>query len=493
MSDPSSSPDAAVASPPPVPRTQRSAAPNRNTAGLLQGRRPMASAPIPPSLQSKLAANAKLGNLNGVDSTANMLKNMSLSDRRSPANFSLGSPLTPMSGRPAPPAPSMGGLAARRMKMNAPKLNVHDISGNFGLSSGVGPSGTGFGQGRVREDVPRRSSQLAADTPFANFHKIVDPSGALSFKGKAVLHAQGVDFSNGSSFSINMSQLELEEELGRGNYGTVKKVLHKPTKEIRLELDSAKLNAIIMELDILHRAAAPEIVDFYGAFFIESCVYYCMEYMDAGSLDKLEGEGIAEDVLGRIAGSMVRGLKFLKDEMQIIHRDVKPTNVLVNKRGDVKLCDFGVSGQLEGSLAKTNIGCQSYMAPERIQGESQNNLGTYSVSSDVWSLGLAMIEMALGHYPYPPETYENVFAQLTAIVHGDPPELPDDRYSQSARDFVARCLHKVPSMRANYAELLAHPFLEEDRNRHVDMVGWVARAIDYREAKSREQQKQQQS
>lgn len=50
------------------------------------------------------------------------------------------------------------------------------------------------------------------------------------------------------------------------------------------------------------------------------CVYYCMEYMDAGSLDKLEGDGIPEGELGRIAGSMVRGLKFLKDEMQIIHR-----------------------------------------------------------------------------------------------------------------------------------------------------------------------------
>lgn len=56
-----------------------------------------------------------------------------------------------------------------------------------------------------------------------------DPSGALKFGGKAVLHAAGVDFSNGSSFSINMTQMQLLEELGRGNYGTVKKVLHKPT------------------------------------------------------------------------------------------------------------------------------------------------------------------------------------------------------------------------------------------------------------------------
>lgn len=142
-----------------------------------------------------------------------------------------------------------------------------------------------------------------------------------------------------------MSQMQLLEELGRGNYGTVKKVLHKPTnvlmamkvclpgsqsftrfiltisvQEIRLELDDSKLSAILMELDILHRAVSSEIVEFYGAFFIESCVYYCMEFMDAGSLDKLQGAGVPEDVLARITQSMVRGLKFLKDEMQIIHR-----------------------------------------------------------------------------------------------------------------------------------------------------------------------------
>lgn len=92
--------------------------------------------------------------------------------------------------------------------------------------------------------------------------------------------------------------------------------------------------------------------------------------------------------------------------------------------------------------------------PERIHGESQGNVGTYTVSSDVWSLGLAMIEMALGHYPYPPETYANVFAQLQAIVHGDPPELPEDKYSEHARHFVSRCLHKIPDKRASYAELL---------------------------------------
>lgn len=95
-----------------------------------------------------------------------------------------------------------------------------------------------------------------------------------------------------------------------------------------------------MELDILHRAVAPEIVEFFGAFTIESCVYYCMELMDAGSLDTLTGGGVPanqvkdsdapaelrvpEPVLRRITASMVKGLKFLKDELQIMHRGRLP-------------------------------------------------------------------------------------------------------------------------------------------------------------------------
>jgi len=85
--------------------------------------------------------------------------------------------------------------------------------------------------------------------------------------------------------------------------------------------------------------------------------------------------------------------------------------------------------------------------------------GTYSVQSDIWSLGLTIIECALGRYPYPPETYNNIFSQLSAIVNGDPPDLPQDGFSDISRNFVHGCLNKIPKLRPTYAMLLQHAWL----------------------------------
>ncbi|WRT70593.1 uncharacterized protein IL334_007591 [Kwoniella shivajii] len=398
----------------------------------------------------------------------------------------------------APAGPNSGpfGLAARRAAGGAgpprPNLGMMGMgaSSPAGLGRGAGVAGRRMGPpGGLTLSGMKGAPKEETSSKFSDFKTIMDPSGSLRFSSKAVLTAKGVDFEDGASFKINMDEIEVIGELGKGNYGSVHKVYHRPSevemamKEIRLELDESKLSGIIMELDILHRAVAPEIVEFFGAFTIESCVYYCMEYMNAGSLDTLTGgDRVPEAVLRRITASMVRGLKYLKDELQIMHRDVKPTNVLINKKGEIKLCDFGVSGQLEKSLAKTNIGCQSYMAPERIKSETVNQNPTYTVSSDVWSVGLSIIELAKGCYPYPPETYSNVFAQLQAIVNGPAPLLPPG-YSEDAIDFVAKCLEKDPNRRPTYAQLLEHPFLVADKEAEVDMVGWVAAALDRRAAR----------
>jgi mitogen-activated protein kinase kinase len=297
---------------------------------------------------------------------------------------------------------------------------------------------------------------------FKNY--IDTQKGWITFEGAATITRTGVNFASGAAFSISLDEIDILDELGKGNYGTVYRVRHaRPKvprfgqglsgfrqsssssepdessgsegapmspqggrsdgtsgrimamKEIRLELDEAKFTTILKELVILHECTSPYIIDFYGAFFQEGAVYMCIEHMDGGSIDKLYAGGIPENVLKKITYSTIMGLKSLKDEHNIIHRDVKPTNILVNSRGQVKICDFGVSGNLVASIAKTNIGCQSYMAPERISGGSMATGadGTYSVQSDIWSLGLTIIECAMGKYPYPADVSSTIFSQLS--------------------------------------------------------------------------------
>ncbi|SCU99768.1 LAME_0G05358g1_1 [Lachancea meyersii CBS 8951] len=394
----------------------------------------------------------------------------------------------------APVTPVAGAVAqefAAAPSNRAPGKPTTSRSNPGSLINGVPTTSTSSGQQRDTEgttpqqQVQQQQSRSGSNGLFTNFSKYVDiKSGSLNFAGKLSLSSQGVDFSNGSSFRITLDELEFLGELGHGNYGNVSKVLHKPTnvimamKEVRLELDESKFTQILMELEVLHKCQSPYIVDFYGAFFIEGAVYMCIEYMDGGSLDKIYDDGtlggIDEPQLACITNAIIHGLKELKDVHNIIHRDVKPTNLLCSAaQGTVKLCDFGVSGNLVASLAKTNIGCQSYMAPERIKSFNPDK-STYSVQSDVWSLGLSILEMAIGAYPYPVETFDNIFSQLSAIVDSPPPKLPQGRFSSLAQDFVNMCLQKIPERRPTYAALLEHPWLKTYCDTDVSMSEYIS-------------------
>ncbi|KAK8043506.1 dual specificity mitogen-activated protein kinase kinase dSOR1 [Apiospora rasikravindrae] len=412
-----------------------------------------------------------------------------------------GAPSFPKSAPSLPPSAG-GGLAGKRRF----GLKLGDMGGGGGPATAAAPSLGGAGN----PAAPANNASTGAPSQMSQFANYIDTEkGYLTFKGKAIISNKGVDFSDGTVFRISLDEVEKLDELGKGNYGTVYKVRHsKPRmprfgqglsgfksasnsalpattseqddappvgggsvsgkvmamKEMRLELDEAKFGTILKELLILHECVSPYIIDFYGAFFQEGAVYMCLEYMDGGSIDKLYTGGIPESILQKITYSTVMGLKELKEKHNIIHRDVKPTNILANSRGQIKICDFGVSGNLVASMARTNIGCQSYMAPERISGgafmTSGASDGTYSVQSDIWSLGLTVIECAMGKYPYPPEVSSTIFSQLSAIVEGDPPDLPEVGYSDTARKFVHACLHKVPKMRPTYGALLASDWLQ---------------------------------
>lgn len=273
---------------------------------------------------------------------------------------------------------------------------------------------------------------------------------------------------DGKDIKIRADDLVSIEELGRGAYGVVEKMRHRESnvimavKRIRATVNSREQERLLMDLEVAMRSVdCPYTVTFFGALFREGDVWICMEVMDT-SLDqfykKVKNRGllISENLLGIIAVSIVKALRYLQETLKVIHRDVKPSNVLLSKEGEVKLCDFGISGQLVDSLAKTmDAGCKPYMGPERIKPD-ENNRG-YDVKSDVWSLGITMIEVATGEFPY--DTWRNPFQQLKQVVDDPSPSLPEAKFSAELCDFCRCCLHKNPNDRPSYPELESHPFI----------------------------------
>lgn len=235
-------------------------------------------------------------------------------------------------------------------------------------------------------------------------------------------------------------------------------------------MNPAEHRRMMMDLDVSMRLSNfPYTIQFYGALFEEGDVWLCMELMTT-SLDKFykqiitdnEKNGtntnIPEHVLGTIAFSVVKALDYLHTSLKVIHRDVKPSNILVNKDGTVKLCDFGISGQLVDSYAKTmSAGCKPYMAPERIS--SAHSGKGYDIRSDVWSLGITIVELACLAYPY--AKWKTPFDQLKAVVCQNSPTIPPEMgYTDTFASFVGVCLMKDTKDRPKYKELLTHSFLE---------------------------------
>uniref|UniRef100_A0A5K3ESQ6 mitogen-activated protein kinase kinase n=2 Tax=Mesocestoides corti TaxID=53468 RepID=A0A5K3ESQ6_MESCO len=297
-----------------------------------------------------------------------------------------------------------------------------------------------------------------------------------------------------TDFLFMASDLINEGELGHGNFAFVQKMRHQKlncamaVKIVRSVLNERERNKSLKDLHIIMKSKFERIVTFYGAIFHESECWICMELMDS-SLDKFykivyneRNLAIPEAVLAKITVAIVSALNYLKCELHVIHRDVKPSNVLINKGGDVKLCDFGISGDLVNSLAMTkDVGCKPYMAPERINPDLMSS--GYDVRSDVWSLGISLVELATGSFPYP--SWRSPFHQLQSVLQSPSPELPPDNkvatpFSPQMREFVNACLQKDLNKRPKYAALMELPWYKEANKSTIDLGAYFTEILDPR-------------
>ncbi|XP_066376177.1 mitogen-activated protein kinase kinase SIPKK-like isoform X2 [Miscanthus floridulus] len=277
---------------------------------------------------------------------------------------------------------------------------------------------------------------------------------------------------------LSLDDLDVIKVIGKGSSGNVQLVRHKFTgqffalKVIQLNIDEKIRKQIAKELKINLSTQCQYVVVFYQCFYFNGVISIVLEYMDVGSLaDFLKTvKTIPEAYLAAICKQILKGLIYLHNEKRIIHRDLKPSNILINHRGEVKISDFGVSAIISSSSGQrdTFIGTRNYMAPERIDGKKHGSL------SDIWSLGLVILECATGNFPFPP--CESFYELLAAVVDQPPPSAPSDQFSPEFCAFISACLQKDANDRSSAQALLDHPFLSMYDDLHVDLASYFTTA-----------------
>jgi len=246
--------------------------------------------------------------------------------------------------------------------LNSPKLSLDTI--NMKKNKFV------FSKSELRQqdddDLSRELEKEKKDT-YNRQHKVKQSKG-----GKIIISSSQI-------FEFKESELKELGQIGNGEFGTVHKALHVPSQTLMAIKrigptvgNQIERKKVLKELDFVLNAFDNQfVVKFYGVKFNNEpadCLI-CMELMDT-SLEKFykfvygaRKEEIPEAILGKVVVATVSALDYLKEKHSIIHRDVKPSNMLINKNGEIKMCDFGISGKLVDSIAASrDAGCQLYMA-----------------------------------------------------------------------------------------------------------------------------------
>jgi serine/threonine-protein kinase len=207
----------------------------------------------------------------------------------------------------------------------------------------------------------------------------------------------------------------------------------------------------LREARLAGRLQHPNIVTVYDVGRDQGVCFIAMEYVDGHPLTRFLGAG-AELSLSARVGIIRQVAEALghAHERGVLHRDVKPGNILVGKDGRVKVTDFGIGKFTEAASSELTragqmVGSPAYMSPEQVKGEKLDG------RSDLFSLGIVLYELLTGARPFSGESITTLVYQILHTEPRDPLELKSD-LPVSTREVVARLLAKAPDRRPANAE-----------------------------------------
>jgi len=248
-----------------------------------------------------------------------------------------------------------------------------------------------------------------------------------------------------------------EKRIGKGSFSTIYKCFDTNNNVFALKkIDMDKLkdkNIIKNEFNIMRKLSHINIIKVFDLIIDDTLnnVYIFLEYFENGDLGKyLGGNILDEKQVNNFSIQIKNGLQYLYNQ-NIVHRDIKPQNIVVSNDRILKIIDFGLSKNIniEDEMMDTICGSPLYMAPEIIKTKN------YTIKSDIWSFGVIIYEMIYGYTPF---RAKNIYSLITKIDNYDI-IYPKYTVSSNCIDLLKLMLEKDPKYRINWDSLFLHPWL----------------------------------
>ncbi|XP_072570916.1 mitogen-activated protein kinase kinase kinase 1 isoform X1 [Paramormyrops kingsleyae] len=270
-------------------------------------------------------------------------------------------------------------------------------------------------------------------------------------------YREGAEWLKGQQIGLGaFSSCYQAQDVGTGTLMAVKQVTY--VRNTSSEQEEV-VEALREEIRMMGHLNHPNIIRMLGATCEKNNYNLFVEWMAGGSVSHLLNKygAFKEGVIVNYTEQLLRGLAYLH-ENQIIHRDIKGANLLIDSTGQrLRIADFGAAarmaskgtgaGEFQGQL----LGTIAFMAPEVLRGQQ------YGRSCDVWSVGCAIIEMSCAKPPWNAEKHSNHLALIFKIASATTAPTIPPHLSPGLRDVTLRCLELQPADRPASRDLLKHP------------------------------------
>ncbi len=271
---------------------------------------------------------------------------------------------------------------------------------------------------------------------------------------------------------MEFGDYDLVEEIGRGGQGVVYRARQKSlNRTVALKViglghwaSTPHLKRFRQEAEAAARLEHPRIVPIYEIGERDGSCYFSMKFIEGGQLDQVLKSATADSSRGKrepmsirraaeLLVKIARTVQFAH-EHGILHRDIKPGNILLDKNGEPHLTDFGLARLIENESTITNsfdvLGTPSYMPPEQATGGTKD----LTAAADVYALGAVFYQMLTGQPPFAGgTTYETI--RLLMETEPRHPRLWNPKVDVDLATICLKCLEKEPSKRYQSAEALA--------------------------------------